>query len=172
MKDPLKPIDQHVELVLKCQTEEILEVLIEVFFELLVKVRSQLLELIVFSVFKILSYLKWVVFIFFGLELLLILSDEVLEFLPVFFQKLLSSFRVLLVVLRLPLIKCFLMLSVVEPPALLVKELVHLDKVMLVFSFRFVVSYLRFCLRRSSFFRFLSLPGHKRHDVSGNRRHR
>lgn len=58
MKDPLKPIDQHVELVLKCQTEEILEVLIEVFFELLVKVRSQLLELIVFSVFKILSYLK------------------------------------------------------------------------------------------------------------------
>lgn len=157
MKDPLKPIDKHIELVFKWQTEEVLEVLDKVFFELLIKVRWQLLDTHIIGVFKVLCYFIRV--IIFRLKLLLIFGYEGFEFLSVFFQKLHSPLLVLLIILSLPFGICLLMLSVVEPSALFVKELVCLDEVMFIFSLRFVISYLSFWLRWFSLFRSISLPG-------------
>ena len=138
MEDPLESVDKHVKLVLERQTEEVLEVLEEVFVKLLVKLGGQLAKFIVFGLLKHLGDLVGVVVLLARLPL----GNEGLEPLAVLLQELLSPLLVGLVVLGLPLLEGLLVLSVVESPALFVQELVHLNQVVSVLSLGFVVSLL------------------------------
>lgn len=138
MEDPLESVDKHVKLVLERQTEEVLEVLEEVFVKLLVELGGQLAEFIVFGLLKHLGDLVGVVVVLARLSL----GNEGLKPLAVLLQQLLSPLLIRLVVLGFPLLEGLLVLGVVESPSLFVQELVHLNQVVSVLSLGFVVSLL------------------------------